>query len=174
MKNMMFLVAPLAVCLLMTPQAEAKKFEQEICVTNTNDSGPGSLRDAVDQANKSEKSTHIVFKLKKCDPGYDRCTKKWTIKSESSIDITARKVKVDGYSQKGSKPNTNAPGEPSNACVKVVVQTPPCGAAMVAKAVASSIARTAKKLLGADAANDAIIVPIEGEITVTGVIGLRP
>lgn len=156
---------------------EAKKNRKQLVVTNTNDSGEGSLRAATEEANKSEHPTHIIFNLKKCDPGYDRCTKKWVIKTESSINITARNVKVDGYSQKGSKPNCNPAGEPSNACVKVVVQTPPCGTAVIAKAVLGYVARSAKKLLGRlspEEATTAIVVPIEGEITVTGIIGLRP
>ena len=119
---------PLALLLLASQVIEAKKednYTEKIKVTNTKDSGCGSLRWAIEKANKCSYPTDINFALRKSDKGYDCVARRWTIRTESSIEMTGPHTTIDGYSQKGSHPNTSAPDEPSNACVKILIQSPP-------------------------------------------------
>lgn len=136
------LFAPLALMLLV-PQGvyagkDAKK-AKKIVVTNTKDSGCGSLRWAIEEANACDAQSRIVFDIPKCDKGYDCKAKRWVIKTESSIEVSAKDTEIDGFSQKGAKENTKPAGEPSNACVKIVVQSPPVVSGSTAKAFISYI-----------------------------------
>ena len=73
---------------------------EEIIVTNTDDSGPGSLRDAIDQANNSPGENFILFQIPKTDPGYDMDAGVWTIRPQSKLPtITGDPLILDGFSQ---------------------------------------------------------------------------
>jgi len=48
-------------------------------VTNTNDSGANSLRDAINRANSSAEKDSIVFNIPMSDPNFDAVTGVWTI-----------------------------------------------------------------------------------------------
>ena len=71
-------------------------------VTNTNDSGAGSLRQAIDDANASPGGDTIDFNI----PGGGV----HTITPQSLLPIVSEAVTIDGYTQPGSSPNTNATG----------------------------------------------------------------
>src|SRR5262245_50990246 len=81
-------------------------------VTNTNDSGAGSLRQAILDANANVGADTIAFAI----PG----SGVHTIKPQSALHWFTSPVTIDGYTQAGATPNTNASGA-INAVLKVVV-----------------------------------------------------
>ena len=72
-------------------------------VTNTNDSGSGSLRQAILDANANPGLDTIAFDI----PG----TAVHTIAPASSLPLITDPVVIDGYSQPGSSPNTLTVGD---------------------------------------------------------------
>ena len=72
-------------------------------VTNTNDSGAGSLRQAITDANASAGLDTIAFNI----PG----SGVHTITPGSVLPTITDPVVIDGYSQPGSSPNTLAVGD---------------------------------------------------------------
>ena len=71
-------------------------------VTNTDDSGAGSLRQAIDDANATPGADTIAFAI----PGGGV----HTITPQTLLPIISEAVLIDGYTQPGSSPNTNATG----------------------------------------------------------------
>jgi len=72
----------------------------DIIVTNTFDSGPGSLREAINQANMNPDPDLIVFQIPKSVPGYDADVGIWTIEPQSALPkITGEGLIIDGFSQ---------------------------------------------------------------------------
>src|SRR5512132_1754955 len=71
-------------------------------VTNTADSGPGSLRQAILDANANPGLDTIAFNI----PGAGV----HTISPGSNFDSLTDPVLVDGYTQPGSSPNTDPVG----------------------------------------------------------------
>ncbi len=86
-------------------------------VTNTNDSGAGSLRQAITDANAAAGPDTIAFNVSGagCD-GSGVCT----ITTASVLPTISSPVVIDGYTQPGSSPNTNAEGA-LNTVLKVVL-----------------------------------------------------
>ena len=82
-----------------------------ITVTNVNDSGPGSLRQAILDANASSGLDTIAFNI----PG----TGPHTIQPLSALPSITDPVVVDGYTQPGTSANTNPPELGSNAVLKI-------------------------------------------------------
>ena len=82
-------------------------------VTTTSDSGPGSLRQAILNANAKPGRDTIAFNL----PG----SGVQSIVPKTSLPPITDPVVVDGYTQPGSSVNTNGPGMPDNAVLKVVL-----------------------------------------------------
>jgi hypothetical protein len=75
---------------------------EERSVTNTNDSGPGSLREAIYAANHYlHLDRNIIrFNIPKSDPGYDTNKGIWVIKPDSIFEyIIDNGLIIDGYSQ---------------------------------------------------------------------------
>lgn len=86
-------------------------------VTNTNDAGAGSLREAIYQANAVLGST-ISFNIPTSDTGFSDGV--WTIQLASSLpEIFADGTVIDGYTQPGASPNTLSVGD--NATLKIVL-----------------------------------------------------
>jgi hypothetical protein len=79
-------------------QASAATF----VVTNTNDSGPGSLRQAILDANADAVADQIAFNIP--GTGYHQ------INATSSWPAITQPVTIDGYTQPGSSPNTLSVG----------------------------------------------------------------
>jgi len=71
-------------------------------VTNTDDGGTGSLRQAIEDANARSGADTIKFKI----PG----TGVKTISPTSALPVIRQAVTIDGYSQSGSKPNSRQTG----------------------------------------------------------------
>lgn len=83
-------------------------------VTNSNDSGPGSLRQAMIDANNTAGQDNIIFP-----------NNSYNIQITSQLPALTDNagVIIDGYSPSGpgSCPNSNPQGQPSNALLKVVI-----------------------------------------------------
>jgi streptogramin lyase len=87
-------------------------------VVNTRDSGPGSLRQAIDEVNTVPSLTaggtvqaHVTFDIPTSDPGYSPSTGAFTIQTFSPLPDVTAPVVIDGYSQPGASPNTLATGD---------------------------------------------------------------
>ncbi len=78
-------------------------------VTNTADSGSGSLRAAIEAADASTGSFTIDFDIPASDPGYDPSTNFWTIAVASALPAVTESVTIDGYSQPGWTPIGGGP-----------------------------------------------------------------
>ena len=59
----------------------------QFIVTNTNDSGPGSLRQAMLDANATQGAIQIEFHIPKTDPGFNADKGVWTIKPLSGLPM---------------------------------------------------------------------------------------
>ena len=80
-------------------------------VINTNDSGAGSLRQAILDANGNPGGDTIVFDI----PG----SGVQTISPTSALPTITDPVVIDGYTQPGAAPNSNGPGLPDNAVLLI-------------------------------------------------------
>src|SRR5574338_301090 len=89
-----------------------------LTVTNTSDSGPGSLRQAIIDANANAGLDAIHFNIPGSDPNCDAggvCT----IAPASGLPVLTDAVTIDGHTQPGSAVNTSSVG--TNAVLKVVL-----------------------------------------------------
>ncbi len=82
-------------------------------VSSTADAGPGTLRQAILDANSTPGIDNIVFAI----PG----SGVQTIQLLSSLPDISEGVLIDGYSQPGASPNTNPPGQGFNTVLMVEV-----------------------------------------------------
>src|SRR5207237_7635524 len=82
-------------------------------VVNTNDSGPGSLRQVILDANAAPGADTMAFAIP--GPGVH------TIQPRTALPKVTGPVVIDGYTQSGSHPNTNGPGLDTNAVLTVQV-----------------------------------------------------
>ena len=80
-------------------------------VSNTRDSGAGSLREAINQANDNAGLDDIEFTI----PG----TGPHTIQPTTGLPEITDTVIIDGFTQPGASPNTNPPGLGSNALLMI-------------------------------------------------------
>jgi len=71
-------------------------------VTNTNDSGAGSLRQAIIDANATLGSDTISFNIPTSDPGYNAATIHWTIAPVAPLPAITDQVAIDGSTQPGA------------------------------------------------------------------------
>src|SRR5215475_479426 len=84
----------------------AATLEANFTVINTNDSGPGSLRDAISQANANPGPDTIDFNIPSSDPGC-AASGVCTITPLTPLDTITEAVTIDGYTQPGSSMNTD-------------------------------------------------------------------
>ena len=89
-----------AIALLVLPSALGAA---TFTVTTTADSGPGSLRQAITDANANAGADSIVFNI----PG----SGVQTIAPLTALPVITDTVTIDGYTQPGSSPNTLAVGD---------------------------------------------------------------
>jgi len=97
----------------------AASYGATFTVTNTSDSGPGSLRQAITDANANAGLDTIAFNVSgaRCDGG-GICT----ISPATVLPDIVSPVLVDGYTQPGSSPNTNVQGA-LNTVLKIVISS---------------------------------------------------
>jgi hypothetical protein len=105
--------ALLFLCLFPKPAILDEDDEPSILVTNTDDSGPGSLRQAILDANANPGKDNIEFAIPGIGPH--------TILPDSSLPIITDRVEIDGYSQVGAERNDNDEWEANNAVLKIVL-----------------------------------------------------
>ena len=119
---MKFDLAKLLVVLCLTGLLGARySSAATFTVLNTLDAGPGSLRQAIADANANSDTDFIGFDIPTNDIGYDPKTGVWTIQLLSSLLIT-RSVTIDGYTQPGSQENTQPVGEGLDTILKIVLR----------------------------------------------------
>jgi hypothetical protein len=101
-------------------------------VTNTADSGLGSLRQAIVDADTLGYGTVaapdvIAFDIPATDPGYNSTTGAFTIQPHSALPAITDTLILDGYTQPGASPNTLAIGD--NAVLRIVLDGSQAGGA---------------------------------------------
>jgi len=140
-------------------------------VTNTSDSGAGSLRDAIDQSNSSVGITDtIAFAI--TGAGCAGSPTVCTIKPATALPNVTDPVIVDGYTQPGSSPNSLAIGD--NAVILVEID----GSAISGAASAFFLLAgdtVIKGLVLNRFSNPAIFIGLQGGHTIRGCfIGTDP
>jgi parallel beta-helix repeat protein len=103
----MKMISALVIVTITTTVTRAATFT----ITSTNDSGPGSLRDAITAANANRGLDTIVFNI----PG----TGVQTIQPASPLPALTDPAVIDGYTQPGASPNTLTAGD--NAALLIVL-----------------------------------------------------
>lgn len=97
----------LAFCCLAVFLARGTTFT----VTNTNDSGTGSLRQAISDANAYPGSHTIAFNIPQSDPNYISAQGVWKITPQSKLPfIMKSNLMIDGTTQTTNRGNTNPDG----------------------------------------------------------------
>ena len=94
--------------------------EPTFTVINTNDSGAGSLRQAMLDANANPGFDRIEFDIPGAGPH--------TIQPLSALPTITDPVIIDGYTQAGASPNTNGPGLGLNTVLKIELDGTSAGA----------------------------------------------
>jgi len=103
MKNIIFIVSLLFITIFSNAV-----FSNTFLVTNTNDAGTGSLRQAIQNVNIYPGSHIINFNIPISDPGYNSAQGVWAISLSSTLPIiTHSGVLIDGTSQTVFAGNTN-------------------------------------------------------------------
>ena len=126
--------AGLAAFLFSAPLAAAT-----FTVNNTNDSGSGSLRQAILDANANPGADTIDFAI----PGGGV----HTIAPASALPLITDAVTIDGYTESGASPNSNPPDQGTNAAIRIEIDGTNAGASFdsavlkVASTGSSSILR---------------------------------
>jgi hypothetical protein len=91
-----------------------------LVVTNTSDSGTGSLRQAIIDANTVAGTDTITFNIPGAGPH--------TIQLLSALPVISEPVVIDGYTQPGTSPNTSGPGLGTNAVLEIELDGTNAGA----------------------------------------------
>ena len=92
-----------------------------LIVTNTDDSGPGSLREAINCANATSGADRITFAIETSDAGFNAATNSWTIEVDQPLPAITDTVEIDGYSQAGAAVNINPFQQGSNAVLTIEI-----------------------------------------------------
>ena len=101
----------------------------QFIVTNTSDSGPGSLRQAIINADAASSPSDILFDIPAATdpllaipvPGFDPSTQTWTITLNSPLPAITQTVSIDGYSQAVSGVPFRYPAQISSAVQTVTL-----------------------------------------------------
>jgi hypothetical protein len=84
-----------------SPFSNSLAVSSTLVVNTTADSGPGSLRQAIINANSGTGTGTITFDLLTTDPGYDLTTNTWTIPLQSPLPPITAAVLINGTTQPG-------------------------------------------------------------------------
>ncbi len=116
------LIPVLLALLLLAAPSQTALATPTFTVTNTNDSGAGSLREALNAAGGSVGSETITFNIPGTDPGCDGSGVCTIAIVGVGLSIGGDGMtSIDGYTQAGAAPNTNAFGQPINAAIKIAL-----------------------------------------------------
>lgn len=86
-------------------------FSATYIVSNTNDSGTGSLRQAITDANAVPGADNVYFNIPDTDPNYDAGTGCWTITLNSQLPmISTGNINIDARTQETNQGNRNIYG----------------------------------------------------------------
>jgi hypothetical protein len=107
-------------------------------VTNTNDTGAGSLREAINCANSTAGTGTISFNI----PG----SGVHTISPLSQLPTITDSVIIDGYTQPGASPNTNGPKQGDNANLMIELNGASAGTSIVGLNLGGSGSSTVRGL----------------------------
>jgi parallel beta-helix repeat protein len=103
-RSILILVLLLAAQPLVLQPAQATTFP----VNNTNDSGAGSLRQAIIDANNNTGPDNIAFNIPVTDPGYSILSDAWVIQPNTLLpSLSGGGTNVDGYTQTINQGDTN-------------------------------------------------------------------
>lgn len=107
-------------CLQRRTRPPIEALEQRIApatfiVTTTADSGPGSLRNAITQANATTATDEIVFAITGVEGGVV------TIEPSTPLPQIIAAVNIHGFTEPGAAANTAPSGQPTNAEFRVVL-----------------------------------------------------
>lgn len=100
-----------------------------LIVTNVNDSGTGSLRQQLTNANNNAGPDAIIFNISGAGPH--------TISPATALPSNTGPLVIDGYTETGARPNTAAVG--SNAIVQIVLDGSAAGAGNLLTASAGTL-----------------------------------
>ena len=123
---------------------EARQLLSTYVVTNTNDAGAGSLRQAIITANGDSSPDDIVFQIPASTvplldvpvPGFDPDTQTWTIKLMSPLPAITNTVSIDGYTEAPVGVPYRYPNAVSSAVQSVAVTGSPTGGTFTLSTVA--------------------------------------
>ncbi len=153
-------------------------------VTNTNDSGPGSLRQAIIAANTTPGPNDITFAIPAAIdpelavpvPGFDPSTQDWTITLQSPLPPITDTVSIDGYTQAEVAVPFRYPSTLSSAVQDISINGFPTGGTFTLTTAAPLPVGTTIAIpfdaapAGVQAALEAVVGA--GNVAVTGVEGL--
>ncbi len=109
--------------------ANRKVTRLTLVVTNTNDTGAGSLRQAILDANAFAGPDSIIFDIPTSDPGYvSGPPSYWSIQPASMLPALSDTVVINGYTQPGAQENTGAWPAALDAVLKVELDGTNAGA----------------------------------------------
>lgn len=114
----LFLVSLVVVITGVLLASRAHAAPATFSVTNTNDSGAGSLRQAITDANSNANAADmdvIEFNISGSEVH--------TIAVNSDLPLVTEKVTINGYSQPGSSENTAASPNPLNSVIKIEISS---------------------------------------------------
>jgi uncharacterized repeat protein (TIGR01451 family) len=110
---------------LRVERLEERALLSPFMVMNTNDSGAGSLRQAILDSNAAPPPAGsinlIEFNIPPTDPGYQSATQTWTIAPYTTLPTVTAPVWINGYTQVGASANTNPPGMGKNTVLKIAL-----------------------------------------------------
>jgi hypothetical protein len=143
--------------LLPSPERlEARALLATLVVTNTNDSGPGSLRQAIIDVDSQPPNSLISF-----DIAGDGAQ---TIRLSSPLPAVTNSVTIDGFTQPGAQPNTSATGDDA---IRLVVLDGSAAGAGDGLTLAGGDS-TVRGLVIGDFSGSGIVIESQGGDTVAG------
>ncbi|MBN2354870.1 right-handed parallel beta-helix repeat-containing protein [candidate division KSB1 bacterium] len=105
-------ITSLLLFMMVLPATERTTAITHFVVSNTQDPGLGSLRQAIFDANHQSGPKTIIFNIPFSDPGYSSSAGVWTIQPQSALPALVSDIFLDGASQKvfiGGDPNPKGP-----------------------------------------------------------------
>jgi S-layer homology domain len=139
-------------------------------VTNTGDSGTGSLRQAITDANGNAGPDTIAFDI----PG----SGVHTITPLTALPVVTQSLTIDGYTQPGASPNTNPFGQPWNGVILIEIDGENLGSnnAGLSFNGGTAVVRglAINRCLGGLSDGEIYLVSTGGSVIAGNVIGLDP